>query len=230
MISHTTADAHAGTNTACSGLGVYRGPLMPELKNNVFVPDPTGQLVTRYKVEPNGASLKATRFGARTEFFRSADEWSRPVNFTTGPDGAIYVCDIYRRWIDHARFFPEEFVKANDMRQGENQGRIWRIVPKGKKAPKIAAAPKDEAQLTSWLGHDNAWQRETARRLLAEQGKPQPTQAFEKESAGRTLFLDLLKASPSEATVKRSVEALEKNPEDAWMARGVLSISINSAG
>ena len=131
QITHTTADAHAGTNTACSGLGVYRGHLMPELKNNVFVPDPTGQLVTRYKVEPNGASLKATRVGDRTEFFRSSDEWSRPVNFTTGPDGAIYICDIYRRWIDHARFFPEEFVKTHDMRQGENHGRIWRVVPKG---------------------------------------------------------------------------------------------------
>jgi len=45
----------------------------------------------------------------------------RPVNFTTGPDGAIYVCDIYRRWIDHARFFPEEFAEAHDMRQGENE-------------------------------------------------------------------------------------------------------------
>lgn len=131
QITHTTADAHAGTNTACSGLGVYRGGLMPELRNNVFVPDPTGQLVTRYKVEPNGASLKATRVGDRTEFFRSSDEWSRPVNFTTGPDGAIYICDIYRRWIDHARFFPEEFVKTHDMRQGENHGRIWRVVPKG---------------------------------------------------------------------------------------------------
>lgn len=140
QITHTTADAHAGTNTACSGLGVYRGSLMPELRNNVFVPDPTGQLVTRYKVEPNGASLKATRVGDRTEFFRSSDEWCRPVNFTTGPDGAIYICDIYRRWIDHARFFPEEFVKNHDMRQGENEGRIWRIVPKGAKPARITTA------------------------------------------------------------------------------------------
>ncbi len=140
-ITHTTADAHAGTNTACSGLGVYRGDLMPELKNNVFVPDPTGQLITRYKIEPNGASLKATRVGDRTEFFRSGDEWCRPVNFTTGPEGAIYVCDIYRRWIDHARFFPESFVKANDMRQGEKQGRIWRIVPKGVKIAAKSPAP-----------------------------------------------------------------------------------------
>lgn len=166
-ITHTTADAHAGTNTACSGLGVYRGDLMPELKNNVFVPDPTGQLITRYKVEPKGASLKATRVGAKTEFFRSGDEWSRPVNFTTGPDGAIYVCDMYRRYIDHARFFPEEFVKTHDMREGENQGRIWRIVPKGTKARKVEPAPEKIADLVAWLGHENAWQRETAQRLLS---------------------------------------------------------------
>jgi len=168
QITHTTADAHAGTNTACSGLGVYRGQHMPELKNNVFVPDPTGQLVTRYKITPNGASLKATRVGDRTEFFRSSDEWSRPVNFTTGPDGAIYICDIYRRWIDHARFFPEEFVKTHDMRQGENEGRIWRVVPKGKKAPKVEAAPKEIEKLVTWLGNENAWQRETAQRLLID--------------------------------------------------------------
>lgn len=167
QITHTTADAHAGTNTACSGLGVYRGDLMPELKNNVFVPDPTGQLVTRYIVEHNGASLKATRVGDRTEFFRSSDEWCRPVNFTTGPDGAIYICDIYRRWIDHARFFPEEFVKTHDMRQGENEGRIWRVVPKGKKALKIEPAPNETEKLIAWLGNENAWQRETAQRLLA---------------------------------------------------------------
>ncbi|MFM2142298.1 MAG: hypothetical protein RLZZ476_842 [Verrucomicrobiota bacterium] len=167
QITHTTADAHAGTNTACSGLGVYRGHLMPELKNNVFVPDPTGQLVTRYKIEPNGASLKATRVGDRTEFFRSSDEWCRPVNFTTGPDGAIYICDIYRRWIDHARFFPEEFVKTHDMRQGENHGRIWRVVPKGAKAPKIEAAPKEIEKLVAWLANKNAWQRETAQRMLS---------------------------------------------------------------
>ena len=169
-ITHTTADAHAGTNTAACGLGVYRGDLMPELKNNVFVCDPTGQLVTRYKVEPNGASLKATRVGKNTEFFRSGDEWSRPVNVTTGPDGALYIVDMYRRYIDHARFFPEEFVKTHDMREGENQGRIWRIVPKGTKARKIEAAPEKIEDLVAWLGHENAWQRETAQRLLEETG------------------------------------------------------------
>ena len=212
QITHTTADAHAGTNTACSGLGVYRGHLMPELKNNVFVPDPTGQLVTRYKIEPNGASLKATRVGDRTEFFRSSDEWSRPVNFTTGPDGAIYICDIYRRWIDHARFFPEEFVKTHDMRQGENHGRIWRVVPRGTGVPPVAGAPG----------------------ILPGQtmtGKMPATPATGKmpvlhEHTDRDLFLKI----PTIADTSELAAIVTKHADDPWMAKMVASVSSKKMG
>ncbi len=208
QLSHTTADAHAGTHTAACGLGVYRGDLMPELRGEIFVCEPTAQCVVRYHVEPNGASLKATRVGDHTEFFRSRDEWTRPVNVTTGPDGALYICDMYRRFIDHARFFPEAYVKSHDMRAGDHEGRIWRVVPKGcKPAPqpgkadlssalsnghsarsesqrpgspldsaddksalrRIESAPSKVEDLVAWLGHPNAWQRETAQRLLVEQ-------------------------------------------------------------
>ncbi|MFM2166839.1 MAG: hypothetical protein RIS79_1210, partial [Verrucomicrobiota bacterium] len=209
QITHTTADAHAGTNTACSGLGVYRGHLMPELKNNVFVPDPTGQLVTRYKIEPNGASLKATRVGDRTEFFRSSDEWCRPVNFTTGPDGAIYICDIYRRWIDHARFFPEEFVKTHDMRQGENHGRIWRVVPK-KSGPAVPAGS-------------------------VAAGTAAPHFPALKEHAGRIIFNKLLLKvdaddQPDGQHLAIRTDAICQYPEDPWMAKAALSSSTYTAG
>ncbi|WP_294229960.1 PVC-type heme-binding CxxCH protein [Prosthecobacter sp.] len=207
QITHTTADAHAGTNTACSGLGVYRGSLMPELRNNVFVPDPTGQLVTRYKVEPNGASLKATRIGDRTEFFRSSDEWCRPVNFTTGPDGAIYICDIYRRWIDHARFFPEEFVKTHDMRQGENHGRIWRVVPKGKSShglqPVTATASSDGLKPITTFS------------------SPLPA-----EHPERALFLKI----PTITDTAELAAILTKHGEDPWMAKMVASVSAKNMG
>jgi len=169
QITHTTSDAHSGTNTSACGLGVYRAELMPELAGDIFVCDPTGQLITRFsKPAANGGSLTTARTGNQTEFFRSSDEWCRPVNMTTGPDGALYVCDIYRRFIDHARFFPDEFVKSHDMRQGENEGRIWKIVPKGAGSGKVSAAPADTAGLVAWLSHPNAWQRETAQRLLRE--------------------------------------------------------------
>ncbi len=202
QITHTTADAHAGTNTACSGLGVYRGPLMPELKNNVFVPDPTGQLVTRYKITPSGASLKATRVGDRTEFFRSSDEWSRPVNFTTGPDGAIYICDIYRRWIDHARFFPEEFVKTHDMRQGENEGRIWRVVPKGTK--KLVTKTPGKYHAIPEVGWGDV-----------------PS-----EHAERVAFLKAQNITDA----KKLSALIAKYPEDPWMSKMVASTASKQMG
>ncbi|MDB6136959.1 MAG: hypothetical protein JWO94_31, partial [Verrucomicrobiaceae bacterium] len=214
-------------------LGVYRGDLMPELKNNVFVCEPTAQLISRYKVEPNGASLKATKVGDHTEFFRSADEWTRPVNITTGPDGALYVCDMYRRYIDHARFFPEEFVKTHDMREGENQGRIWRIVPKGKKARKIEAAPGKVEDLVAWLGHENAWQRETAQRLLVEKGRPQ-SPSPPAESEDRKLFLEIASkpdgAMPETALVSLRLKGVASLPEDGWIAKAVLSASQRTSG
>lgn len=172
QITHTTSDAHSGTNTSACGLGVYRGNLLPDLAGNIFVCDPTGQLISRFqKPAAAGGSLTTARVGNQTEFFRSRDEWCRPVNITTGPDGALYVCDIYRRFIDHSRFFPDDFVDSHDMRAGENEGRIWKIVPKGAAAGKTVAitAPEDVPGRIAWLSHENAWQRETAQRLLREQ-------------------------------------------------------------
>lgn len=237
QLTHTTADAHAGTHTAACGLGVYRGDLMPELRGEIFVCEPTAQAVVRYHVEPNGASLKATRVGDHKEFFRSHDEWTRPVNVTTGPDGALYICDMYRQYIDHARFFPEAFVKSHNIRAGDTEGRIWRIVPKGAKQASwnddtpvvmnkdattgvssllvraITPAPEKVEDLVAWLGHKNAWQRETAQRLLVEKNDPAvaiPIQDFlenRSDSLGKAHALGVLFAYGGR--VVRAVEAAE---------------------
>lgn len=167
-LSHTTSAAHAGTHTAACGIGVYRGGLMPDMAGNVFVCDPTAQLVTRNKLVPNGASFTAERVGKGRDFLVSGDEWTRPVQVRNGPDGALYVCDMYRRFIDHARFFPEDFAKSHYMRAGFDQGRIWRVVPKGTKPATIAALPTETAALVGLLSHANGWQRTEAQRLLVE--------------------------------------------------------------
>ena len=167
-LSHTTSAAHAGTHTAACGIGAYTGDAVPSLTGNIFVCDPTAQLVTRNKLVENGGSFTAERVGEEREFLASADEWSRPVNVRNGPDGALYVVDMYRRFIDHARFFPEEFAKAHYMRAGFDQGRIWRIVKKGSPLRKIEALPEAPADLVALLGHKNGWHRTQAQRLLVE--------------------------------------------------------------
>ncbi|MCB1089187.1 MAG: hypothetical protein KDM63_19275, partial [Verrucomicrobiae bacterium] len=167
-MSHTTSAAHAGTHTAACGLGVYTGDALPDLKGNLFVCDPTAQLVTRNRVVPNGASFTADRVGDKKDFLVSADEWTRPVNVRNGPDGALYVCDMYRRFIDHARFFPEEFSKTNYMRAGFDHGRIWRLMPKGGKARAIEALPEGTGDLVAELENPNGWQRIQAQRLIVD--------------------------------------------------------------
>jgi putative membrane-bound dehydrogenase-like protein len=260
QLTHTTADAHAGTNTAACGLGVYRGDLMPELRNQIFVCDPTGQLITRYRIDPKGASFTATRVGDHTEFFRSRDEWCRPVNVTTGPDGALYVCDIYRRYIDHARYFPEEFAKTHDLRAGENEGRIWRIVPKGSKPRAIRSLPETREEIAKWLHHPNAWQVETARRILFETDAAEPAKpdlasnefallnweglstmgmidAISKAAGNqnaRTRFAALIQLGRfgynDDTVFDACLNALAPDYNDAWMHRAVLSSAGSQSG
>jgi putative membrane-bound dehydrogenase-like protein len=183
-LSHTTSAAHAGTHTAACGIGIYRGDLMPDLAGNIFVCDPTGQLVTRNRLVPNGASFTAERVGEGRDFLVSGDEWSRPVNVRTGPDGALYICDMYRRFIDHARFFPEDFAKSHYMRAGFDQGRIWRIVPKGGKPAPVKPLPVDDtAALVDLLASENGWTRTEAQRILVEKQDKAAVPLLEKQLA-----------------------------------------------
>ena len=143
---------------------------MPELNGNLFVCDPTSQLVTRNKLVPNGASYTAERVGEKKDFLVSGDEWSRPVHVRNGHDGALYICDMYRRFIDHARFFPEDFQKSHYMRAGFDQGRIWKLVPKGSKPAATAALPKTAADMVKELESPTAWRRIQTQRMLVEKG------------------------------------------------------------
>ena len=54
----TTASAHAGSFTAACGTGVYRGDLLGDAyAGDLFVCEPTGSLVTRWKLDPASASF-----------------------------------------------------------------------------------------------------------------------------------------------------------------------------
>ncbi len=177
----TTSSAHAGTFTAACGISAYRGDRLGEAYvGNLFVCEPTGELVSRWVLQSNGASFTGHRAEAGREFLASDDEWFRPVNTCTGPDGALYVIDMYRRFIDGSRFFPDDYVAANDMGAGSDRGRIYRIVPAREPAPRGKAAfPVAAKDWVALLEHRNGWQRDTAQRLLVEAGDPAVVPAVE---------------------------------------------------
>ena len=66
----------------------------------------SGNLVYRARLEPNGVGLTALRADPEVEFVASADIWFRPVQMANGPDGALYVLDMYRYLIEATEFMP----------------------------------------------------------------------------------------------------------------------------
>ncbi len=170
----TTSNLHAHQFTAACGVLWYRGTALPEqYRNNVFICEPTGNLVHREIVTPLGASFVAQPAYEDREFLASTDEWFRPVNLELGPDGALYVVDMYRAVIEHPEFMPEELKNRPDLYLGRDRGRIWRI--RSKEA--VYHPPRIGSSFDQWLHaleHPNAWQRETAARLILEK---QPKEA-----------------------------------------------------
>ena len=65
-----------------------------------------------------------------SEFLASTDHWFRPVQARTGPDGALYVVDMYRFLIEHPRWIAADRLAKIDVRAGAEMGRIYRVVPK----------------------------------------------------------------------------------------------------
>lgn len=164
----TTADSHAGTFTAACGVTVYRGTALPrEYHGNVFTCDPAANLVHRDQLVPSGSTFVARAKGTN-EFLASTDNWFRPVFLANGPDGALYVCDMYRRTIEHPQYLPEEVRKRTDFESGRDKGRIYRVTAADHtmRHPKF---PKwDRAAAIQQLSSPDGWWRDTAHRLLIE--------------------------------------------------------------
>jgi putative membrane-bound dehydrogenase-like protein len=125
----TTADSHAGTFTAACSVLAWRGSSLPErYRGGAFSCDPTGNLVHFDRLVPRGATFAAERATPGVEFLASRDNWFRPVFLAHGPDGALYLCDMYRKTIEHPDYLPVEIRKRTDFESGRGMGRIWRVV------------------------------------------------------------------------------------------------------
>lgn len=168
----TTSNLHAGQFTAACGVHIFRGDgLRADYRGNAFTCDPTGNLVHRELLEGDGVVFKGRSPYDKREFLASEDTWFRPVSLTTGPDGALYVADMYRAVIEHPEFMPDELKKRPDLLLGTDRGRIYRIIDRRTARVAEAVASLQEvsaAALAPVLDHPNVWQREMAFRLLIE--------------------------------------------------------------
>ncbi len=162
-----SADGRLTRPTGTCGALIYRGDAFPAMyRGNAFVPEPCANLVKRFTMSEADGVVKATNTAKGSEFLTSTDERFRPVNAQNGPDGALYLVDMYRGIIQHQSFLTHYLIaniQARKLEQPFNMGRIWRIVPEGSTSKPVKVT-KDAKLLT----HANGWVRDTAQRLIVE--------------------------------------------------------------
>ncbi|HVG17018.1 MAG TPA: c-type cytochrome [Chitinophagaceae bacterium] len=157
--------------TAACGPLIYNGDLFDQqYYGNGFVAEPSANLIKRNILNEKGYVVEGRQAYFKKEFLASEDERFRPVNLHNGPDGAMYVVDFYRGIIQHKTYltpYLKNEIKKRELTQPLSCGRIYKIVPKNKKA--TAQKIIDEsAQLVGLLGHKNSWVRNTAQQLIID--------------------------------------------------------------
>ena len=122
--------AHANRVTSAVGLEIYRDVLLgEEYYGNAFPCETVHNLVHREVLSRTlGFSSRRASDEVQSEFLSSSDNWFRPVQARTGPDGALYIVDMYRFLIEHPRWIPAARLAQIDVRAGADRGRIYRVV------------------------------------------------------------------------------------------------------
>ena len=167
-------DGTLRTYTVVAGTCVYRGDQFPaDARGNLFVPEAGGHLIGRLVLGDGLTPQTQRHYPAGQELLASTDERFRPINARTGPDGALYIADMYKGMIEHVIFLVPwitDQVKARDLLTGNDLGRIWRIVatdrPISHQSPALSKLDADG--LVRELNHPNGWRRDTAQRLLVD--------------------------------------------------------------
>ena len=125
------------------------------------------------------------------DFLASEDRWCRPVMVRTGPDGALWVADMYRYMIEHPQWLPQNGKEEllPHYREGDDKGRIWRVVKRnapvlrgsvlecssplelseGRGTPESAGGPAHSRTLPR-LSCTNGWMRDRAQMMALWSG------------------------------------------------------------
>ena len=145
--------------TAASGADLVRAHRMPaDLQGDLLVSEPVGRLIRRAKVVKNEAHVQLRNAYPGSEFILSTDPLFRPINIQTGPDGSIYIADMYRGIIQESNWtrpgsYLRRKIEQYQLDKVIAHGRIWRLrfdglpmVPATPAGPAAQATPEVPAQ------------------------------------------------------------------------------------
>jgi mono/diheme cytochrome c family protein len=164
--------------TAACGPMIYRGGLFGSNYDlNAFVAEPSANLIKRDILTENGNVVKGREAYLGREFLASVDERFRPVSLYDGPDGALYIVDLYRGIIQHRTYlspYLKQEIKKRDLTKPLSCGRLYKVYPAGKKLVNVTF-PADPVKLVALLGNPNGYVRDEAQQILVD---TKPAQAI----------------------------------------------------
>ncbi len=179
--------------TATTGPEIVHGHRMPEdIRGDLLFTEPVGRLIRQAKIVKDQGLTQLRNAYPGSEFLLGTDPLFRPVNIKTGPDGTIYIADMYQGIIQESQWTPRgSYLRAKieqyQLDRINQYGRIWRLRYDGYPAGGVNAAgvattpaspaiepdltqprmlQETPAQLIAHFTHPNSWWRNSAQRLL----------------------------------------------------------------
>jgi putative membrane-bound dehydrogenase-like protein len=164
-------------------------------EENVLPDDYRGRL---FGVEPLQGQVVMSSFETYQSSFetkdisrvvKTDDQWFRPVDIKAGPDGCIYVADMYEQRIDHSSHYAGRIDRTS--------GRVYRLRPRGNALPaatKFDLARSSSAELVASLNSPHKWRRQAALRVLGDRKDPSVVPAILgqlRQSGGQTALESL---------------------------------------
>lgn len=136
--------------------------LAQRFRSQLFGVEPLQGQVVLSSFRPHQSSFETEDI---ERVLKTDDPWFRPVDIKAGPDGDIYVADLYEQRIDHSSHYAGRIDKTS--------GRIYKLTkPEGSNGAlqtvAAAFAKADGAKLVDLLEHPSKWYRQTAVRLLGD--------------------------------------------------------------
>lgn len=170
----------SGYFSGSCGITYYGGARFPEFfQNGLFVADVVLNLVHFDQLRDSLSGFATSRYGDGVEFLASTDRAFRPVNFTVGPEGSLFVMDMHRDVIEHPEWIPDALEKDLDLEAGKDKGRIYRIRAKTPTAPLVPWDFDSTEGLVLALGNPNQWVRLMAQQILVGERQMNSVAALE---------------------------------------------------
>ncbi|MCY2974882.1 MAG: neutral/alkaline non-lysosomal ceramidase N-terminal domain-containing protein [Planctomycetota bacterium] len=200
--------------SACSAMILRSSALGKQFQDAAFICEPVHNLVHMSQLSQSNSSYHAIRRSeeSKSEFLTSTDTWFRPTRIAEGPDGMLWLVDMYRDVIEHPEWIPESWQKQLNLRAGSDKGRIYRILPKSANEtlrnpasvlPRLDKSSTEE--LARSLESDSGTMRDLTQQLLLDRDD---TKSDDTKSTAQTLE-QLARSSDSPQARLHAIWSLE---------------------